>query len=130
MKLTPWLFADFVPGTEIGIHDALYDEALAAGWRKIFPTSQPDGAEGAGIAVALMMRSYLAVTPRPPGNIHARQRLRLESLPRLGEMVHTVVSCADKEIRRGRRYVEFAVRGVGVRGRLLFEGQLTLVWAA
>lgn len=126
---SPLLFDDFVPGTELGIHVAAYDEAMAASWRAIFGASQPEGAEGAGIALALMMRSYLGVTPRPPGNVHARQGLRLVALPRPGEQVRSVVACVGKEIKRERRYVEFSVRAAGAQGRPLFDGNLTLVWA-
>lgn len=129
MKPAPLLFDDFVPGRELGTHVVAYDPAMATHWRAIFGTQQPEGAENAGIAIALMMRSYMNVTPRPPGNVHARQRLQVTSLPRAGEEVRSVVSCAGKEIKRGRRYVEFTVRAEGEQGRHLFDGRLTLVWA-
>jgi len=69
-------------------------------------------------------------SPRPPGNVHARQRLQFDSLPRQGETVSTRVWCAGKEIKRERRYVDIGVRAAGERERPLFEGRLTLVWAA
>jgi hypothetical protein len=129
MNMQPMLFEDFVPGTEIGTHVATYDQAMVGHWRSIFGQSQPPDAENAGIAIALMMRSYMGVTPRPPGNVHARQGLRVTSLPHPGEQVRTVVSCAGKEIKRERRYVEFSVRASGARERPLYDGRLTLVWA-
>ena len=128
--LKPLLFDDFVVGAEIGTHVASYDDETTAVWRAIFGTQQPEGAESAGIAVALMMRSYLAVTPRPPGNVHVRQRLRFKSLARPGETVRSVVSCVGKEIKRERGHVDIAVRAVGEQERPLYEGRLTLVWAA
>lgn len=131
MKAGPILFDDFVVGAELGTHQADYDDKAATAWRAIFGSSQPEGAEGAGVAIALMMRSYLAVaTPRPPGNVHARQQLALQALPRPGETVRTRVWCAGKEIKRERRYVEIGVQAAGDQQRPLFDGRLTLVWAA
>jgi len=130
MKPPPLLFEDLVPGAELGRHAATWDEEISRYWKSIFPDDISAGAEAAGIAVAMMMRSYLAVTPRPPGNVHARQRLHLVSQPVKGETVHTVVSCVDKQIKRERRYVDIGVRATGMQGRVLYDGTLTLVWAA
>jgi hypothetical protein len=130
MKSRPLLFEDLVPGAELGRHVATWDEETSRYWKSIFPDDVNAGAEGAGMAVALMMRSYLAVTPRPPGNVHARQRLHLVSPPVKGETVHTVVSCAGKQIKRERRYVDIGISATGADERLLYQGTLTLVWAA
>lgn len=132
-----YLYDGFEPGIQIGTHVEVYEESLSRRWREIFEPSQPmapaapASAEPAGIAVAMMMRSYLGVvTPRPPGNVHARQRMSFSALPVHGEVVRTVVSCAGKELRRGRRYVELDVLATGHLDRPLFSGRLTLVWAA
>lgn len=78
-----------------------------------------------------MMRAYLrVVAPRPPGNIHARQRLVLHGLPRLDERVRSCVYCLDKEIRRERRYLQLEVSGRGAGQRPLYTGQMQLIWAA
>ncbi len=131
MKTNPILFDDFVVGGELGTHQADYDDKIAAAWCAIFGTSQPEGAQGAGVAVALMMRSYLAVAaPRPPGNVHTRQRLALQALPQPGETVRMRVWCAGKEIKRESRYVEIGVQAAGDQQRPLFGGRLTLIWAA
>lgn len=130
-RAAPYLFDDFVPGSALGHATCTYDEAMAAGWRRIFGAHQPAGVEAAGVALALMMRGYLSVVaPRPPGNVHASQRLQLSALPRPGEQVCTLVACAGKEIRRERRYVEIDVSATGTGQRPLFAGRLTLVWAA
>ena len=48
-----------------------------------------------------MMRAYLnVVTPRPPGNIHARQVLAVQALPQAGELVRSSIRCLGKEMRR------------------------------
>ena len=83
------------------------------------------------MAVVAMMRAYLhVVAPRPPGNVHARQQLQMHALPRLGESMRIAVTCAGKELRRERRYVDLRVRATGEGGRALFEGLLSLIWAA
>ena len=128
-------FDDFRPGTVLGETSEVVSAALADHSQHIFGRRTDDGAdsaaEGASLAVVLMMRAYLGVvTPRPPGNVHARQRFALQSPPRRGETVRSVVSCAAKEMRRGRRYVDLQVQGSGDGGRVIYTGQLSLIWAA
>jgi len=127
-------YDDFVPGAVLGQTSERLDDAMAARWREIFGArAEGDSlgaAEGASLALILMMRAYCrVVSPRPPGNVHARQGFALAALPRAGEVVCTVVRCAGKEIRRERRYVELETRGTGDGGRELFVGKMTLVWA-
>jgi len=128
----PITFDDFQPGAVIGEAEQTYDAALSERWQRIFGNDPADGpAENASLATVMMMRAYLAVvTPRPPGNVHARQRLSLKSLPRPGETIRNVVSCLTKEMRRGRRYVDLAVTGQGSDGHVIYDATLTLIWAA
>lgn len=128
----PILWDDFRVGASLGEITQIYDGSLSMGWQRIFGEADSgDPAQGAGIAVAMMMRAYLrVVTPRPPGNVHARQRFTLFSLPQLGETVRSVVRCVSKEMRRERRYVELDVRGTGNDGRDVYAGTVTIVWAA
>ena len=122
----------FTPGAVLGDWEESLDAGLVAAWERLFgarPDDQP--AQRAGLAVALMMRAYLnIVTPRPPGNIHARQELSLRGLPRSGETVRSRVRCIDKELRRDRRYLQLEISGVGEGGRALYTGRLRLIWAA
>jgi hypothetical protein len=128
-------FEDFNPGAVMGESVEVFDEKLAQGWQKIFGDQPADGAngaaEGASLAVVMMMRAYLnVVAPRPPGNVHARQRFSLESPPRRGEAIRTVIACVEKAFKRERRYVELQARGTGEEGRPIFTGRMTLIWAA
>jgi hypothetical protein len=128
-------FEDFNPGAVMGESVEVFDEKLAQGWQKIFGDQPADGAngaaEGASLAVVMMMRAYLnVVAPRPPGNVHARQRFSLESPPRQGEAIRTVIACVEKAFKRERRYVELQARGTGEEGRPIFIGRMTLIWAA
>ena len=128
----PILWSDFQPGTALGEFTVVFDEDMAAAWRAIFGAASAGGpAEGASIALAAMMRAYATVVvPRPPGNVHARQQFTLDAAPTQGEAIRTVVSCAAKELKRERRYVDFHVAATGAQGRALYSGILTIVWAA
>lgn len=127
----PVLWQDFQPGAAIGEITQVFDPSLSRAWAEIFGQDDAGSpAEGAGIAVAMMMRGYLGVvTPRPAGNVHGRQRFTLDTLPVPGEAIRTQVTCLSKEIRRERRYVDLAVRGTGDGGRAIYSGILTLIWA-
>jgi len=133
MNQQPILWEDFQPGVALGEASQRFEGRLSQVWRDIFGRDDIDGgpAEVAGIAVAMMMRGYFSVvTPRPPGNVHARQRFTLEAMPQPGESVRTVVTCLSKEFKRGYRYVDLEVRGRGASGRPIYRGALTLIWAA
>lgn len=135
MKVDPILFDDFQPGVPMGEYEEVYDAQQAGRWQSIFGSSALEGAnaapEAASMAVVAMMRAYLhVVAPRPPGNVHARQQLRMHALPRPGESMRIAVACESKEIRRERRYVDLGVRATGDGGRALFEGRISLIWAA
>jgi hypothetical protein len=124
-------YDDFEPGRVLGEAIETVVPEMARSWQAIFGAADAGGpAEGASLALVLMMRAYCrAVAPRPPGNVHARQRFALAATPRSGETVRTVVRCVGKEIKRERRYVELETAGTGEAGRALFTGKMTLVWA-
>lgn len=128
------LFDDFQPGTLMGQHEEVFDAALCQAWRNIFglpDSAQPHPGEMPSLALALAMRAYLSVvSPRPPGNVHARQQFQMHALPEVGEVMRTTVRCAHKEIRRERRYVDIQVQATGRDARALYSGEMSLIWAA
>lgn len=129
------LFDHFSPGDVLGECTQCYDPAQIQRWQSLFGHTESDGAGGfaeqAGIATVMMMRAYLQiVAPRPPGNIHAGQKMHMQSQPHPGETVTLVVRCLDKTLRRERRFIELGVTCLGADGRSIFTGQLTLIWAA
>ena len=131
----PVLFEDFELGSLMGEHSETYAPAQAQRWQAIFGNTAAAGADGlaekASMAVVMMMRAYLnIVAPRPPGNIHAGQKLELHRMPHPGETVRTAVRCVAKSMRRERRYIELRVEGCGDDDRPIFAGDLTLIWAA
>lgn len=135
MKARLLTYADFQPGAALGEHVEPYTPELAAAWRSIFGDAAGEGASGpaeaASVAVVLAMRAYLAVvSPRPPGNVQARQRFTLHRLPRPGERVRSVLHCVDKQIKRERRCVDLQVQGLADGGEPLYTGHMSLIWAA
>ena len=123
-------YTDFQPGDVLGEAVAHYPRRCLFLECKPAGGSDTEGAERASLAIILMMRAYCSVvTPRPPGNVHARQRFHLHGVPLPGESIRTVVSCSGKEIKRERRYVELRTEGSGNDGRPLFTGDMTIVWA-
>jgi hypothetical protein len=125
------LFDGFRPGAVMGRTTERVDDKLLALWRELYPWDEaPPGGLPAGVATVLVMRAYMKVlAPRPPGNIHARQRLELAVLPQVGEEVTTELRCTGKELRKERRYVDVETCSTGADGRALFNGAMTLIWA-
>ena len=79
-------FDDFRPGANMGHATDVVDEHILDLWKQLYPWDTVAAGElPPGLATVLLMRAYMRIlTPRPPGNIHARQRMELElSQPRL-----------------------------------------------
>jgi len=125
-------FDSFRPGASMGRATEAIDDEILASWRQLYPwDAAPAGELPAGLATVLLMRAYMhLLTPRPPGNIHARQRLELLAAIAPGEEVTTEIVCVGKELKRERRYVDLACRASGKAGRPLFDGRMTIIWAA
>ena len=128
----PMLFADFVAGAELAqVSDSITAEQLAE-WSQLYPWDKPaDGHVPTGLATVLLMRSYHKAIPhRPPGNIHAGQRMQVHSPIRTGEGVTTTVTCLSTERKGERRKLELSVQGRSEDGRSVYSGLITLFWAA
>jgi len=125
-------FDSFQPGASMGRATEVIDAEVLDAWRQLYPwDAAAADALPSGIATVLLMRAYMRIlTPRPPGNIHARQRLELLAPIASGEEVTTEIECVGKELKRERRYVELACRASGKAGRPLFDGRMTIIWAA
>jgi hypothetical protein len=128
----PILFEDFVPGLEIGRSVEIVSSQQARDWTALYPWDPPiDGRAPAGMATVLMMKAYLGlVTPRPPGNLHVQQRMRVYDGIPIEEDIIATVACQSKEMRKGRRVVELLSMGKDRHDRRLYEGLMTLYWAA
>ncbi len=125
-------FRDFQPGAILGRRSLTLDRALLRPWEDLFPAEAPlSTAVPAGLLTAMMLRTYAQlVTPRPPGNIRARQRFELLALPPVGARVTTELRCLGKEIRNGRRQVHFGAEMCDRAGSPLLIERSTILWAA
>ena len=125
-------FDSFRPGASMGRATETIGAQVMDLWRQIYPwDAAPAGELPSGFATVLLMRAYMRIlTPRPPGNIHVRQRLELYAGSAPDEAITTEFECVGKELKRERRYVELACRASGKAGRPLFDGRMTIIWAA
>ncbi|SMF30442.1 hypothetical protein SAMN06265365_1207 [Tistlia consotensis] len=128
------LYDQLTPGQAFEPRVYRLDEALAA-WRRAMPAPAANGAhdEAAvprGCLVAVMMRGYIeAVTPRPPGNIHAGLLLRWHRTARPGEDATVALRCLDKWQRKGRLWLRFGA-GLSTGAGPVLDSEMEFVWAA
>ena len=131
MTMRAWTFDDFIPGQPIGEGILSLDDQYVTDWLAIY-THEPDPRPfiPAGMAMLIVMRGFAqAVDPRPPGNVHAGQRLSIESVPRVGDTLTIGIGCEDKTIKRDRRWVTFRVDVTDHHNKLCYRGDITSIWA-
>ncbi len=125
-------FDRFMPGMVMRSTPERLEPAVLEQWRRLYPWDHCEpGALPPGMAVVLMMRAYMrTLAPRPPGNMQQRQQLQLLGGIAATEPVITEFECVGKTIKRERRILELAVRGLTAEQRPVFAGQMTMIWAA
>lgn len=130
MEEKVWVFADFTEGQKIGSVDVDLDDRKLALWHSIYPTESQVSRIPQGLLIAAMMEAYLKVIPeRPPGNVHAGQKLTFTGEPVMpGDRLRLDFSCFARTIRKERRWVTLGVSGF-LGGRSVFEGEIVTVWA-
>jgi hypothetical protein len=123
-------FETFQPGAAMGsIRERVDDEILGL-CRDIYGPDSSSDARRPELATICSMRAYLkVVSPRPPGNIHARERISIDDLPKPGEEIETSIICVSKEMKGERRRVVLSARTTGEGGRALFSAEMTMFWA-
>lgn len=124
-------FARLEPGRVYGRHTETIGQRLIDQWTELYPWDQPQGdIAPSGLTNMVGMRTYLlAMHPRPPGNVHASIKLRGARPLRIGARVSAEVSCSGKEEKKGRRFVDFHVRGTDEEGHQVIDMELRLIWA-
>lgn len=127
----PILFADFEPDSELGSHVIQIDEAMFALWVSLYPNDAAcRPVMPPGMMAMVVMRGYMSTIPeRPPGNIHAEQRIDLVQLPKIGDAVTTIYRCERMEERLGRKWVYLTSNTVDDAGNTLFTGRMTTIWS-
>jgi len=126
-----WTYDRFEPGALIGETGIRLDADILSNWAHLFPGT-PQGKVSPDLLTAMMMRGYMAViSPRPPGNVHAGQRLCWTGhLPAQDSLLQARYRCLDKEIRKERRRVTIGAQLVDEDGLVVLEGELLMMWAA
>lgn len=124
-----WHFDDFQAGQRLGSLAIPLDEARLGKWRSIYGKSTDAHRVPSGVLVAAMMEAYLtAVQPRPPGNVHASQKLTFGKPAVAGDRLAAEVTCVWKERRKQRGWVAFGVVLRNDDGDVL-RGEICTVWA-
>lgn len=125
-------FETFQPGELIGSRDYFLDTGALEDWLALFPADRNGDLMPPGMMAAVTIRAYSDVLqPRPPGNVHAAQSFTLRRRPRQGSRLTTTVRCAEKELRKGRRWIVFATETTDAStGAPAFSGRMTVIWAA
>ncbi len=124
-----WTFERFEKGQRFGTVELVMDDQRRGNWRRVFgETSQrlPKG-----MMVTAMMEAYIhAIQPRPDGNVHASQELTFnETTATWGDTLSITVSCAGKEEKKGRYWVQFAIEAKAA-GKTVMTGTIRSIWAA
>ncbi len=129
--MKPLLFDDFVENEVIGDQSFTISEAAFTQWTGLYPgdtACRPYMPPG--MMAMVVMRGYMhAIPDRPPGNIHAEQRIELVRLPKIGDTVTTTYRCDRKEERVGRKWVYLTSDTADAEGNTLFSGRMTSIWA-
>lgn len=125
-------FESFRPGEVIGARDFVLSEQALQDWLALFPEDRDRDLMPPGMMAAVSIRAYSDIlSPRPPGNVHAAQEYRLLRRPRQGARLTTKVRCAEKEIRKDRRWVTFDSETTdGESDQIAFTGRMIVIWAA
>ena len=124
-----WVFDNFSAGQQLGTVEITLDSVRLANWAAIFGSPGMSDRVPSGMLVAAMMEAYLkAIQPRPPGNVHAGQKLTFFKPVRVGESLVAEVSCLWKERRKDRGWVGFGV-SLSRGGSRVLEGEIRTIWA-
>ncbi|QEW23211.1 hypothetical protein LA6_005447 (plasmid) [Paracoccaceae bacterium] len=123
-----WLYHDFQPGEQIRCMQLDVPQDARQLVQAAFPDLPPDQGD-IELTIAMLMRAYtLLVDPRPPGNIHAEQNMRIFRTLRAGETVPATASCLEKERKSGRNWVVFEIR-IGTVSDPVARVNMRMVWA-
>ncbi|TPP05014.1 hypothetical protein [Rhizobium glycinendophyticum] len=127
-----WNYAAFEEGQDLGTSMLSIDDAKLRLWAAIFdrPYCAAKRQPSNSLLISVMMEAYLFVAqPRPPGNIHAGQKLHLSGrAPRMDEALIVTTRVTKKEERKGRKWLTFESRIVSG-GDALLTGEILTIWA-
>jgi hypothetical protein len=121
-------FDDLTVGAELRRIEVALDDEKKRLWSAIYGPAEGERMP-AGMLVGMMMNVYMqATSPRPPGNIHAGQKLLFGALPHWGDTLTGIVTCQEKALRKDRRWVTFAIV-LRRQSALALQGEVRTIWA-
>lgn len=125
-----WTYDAFQPGYLFGETQFRIAADRVARWQEIYGGAEENVAPP-GLLVVEMMKAYLdLVHPRPPGNIHAGQKLEFLDMEAPSDAVFTArVSCKEKTRRKDRGWVTFDVI-LSARDCDVLRGEIVTIWAS
>ena len=125
-----WDYSRFTEEQDLGSTELCVDASRLRLWCEVFDRPRPADKISASLLINLMMEAYLNVAqPRPPGNIHAGQKLHLSGrAPRAGEVLTITTRVAKKEERKGRKWLTFESR-IAAGDEALLKGEILTIWA-
>lgn len=125
-----WSYDAFTPGEVLGRIAIPLDEVRIALWSKVFPNPVPTSRLSQSVLISAMMEGYLKIAqPRPPGNIHAAQKVRFFGINAVvGQTLHITTSCREKSVRSNRKWISFDSRIVSG-DNVMLEGEILAIWA-
>jgi acyl dehydratase len=124
-----WVFDDFHSGQQLGRLSIALDDEHLAHWAAIYGAPPDAECVPSGVLVAAMMEAYVkGIQPRPPGNIHAGQKLTFGKPVRVGDQLDAQVTCLWKERRKDRNWIGFGVT-LRADGRDALNGEIRSIWS-
>lgn len=128
-----WTFDDFSEGMALGSIDVVVDEHRTSLWRRIYARGESWNEADAvpqSLIVAAMMEAYLKIIqPRPPGNVHAGQKIVMTGNSVMaGARLTFGFSCLGKAMKRERRWMTLGVSG-SQDARPVMRGEIVTIWA-
>lgn len=124
-----WVFDNFEVGQLLGQLSITLDQERLDNWLAIYGAPHRPDRAPSGLLVTAMMEAYLgAIKPRPPGNVHASQKLKFSKPVVVGARLDAEVRCLWKEKRKERGWVGFDVI-LRCDGQEVLSGEITSIWA-
>jgi len=118
----------YEPGKSYGSDDFTVEPARVEQWIHNFPNEERVNPMPLGMIVLVQQQAFnRVITPRTRGNVQGEQTFDIRRLPAVGSTITTEVRCAQKYIRKERRWVQLDFLSRDAAGALLFQGLNTVL---
>lgn len=118
----------YEPGKSYGSDDFMVEPARVEQWIHNFPGETSVNHMPLGMIVLVQQQAFnRVITPRTRGNVQGEQTFEIRRLPGVGSTITTEVRCAQKYIRKERRWVQLDFLSRDAAGEMLFQGLNTVL---